>query len=164
MHPRKLSRHCRRGFSLTELLVTIGVVAVLTAMVIPTVGNLTTRSREIVVGDHVEMLNKAVKSFSQNCWQMNMPADHASDADELSVLRSLQYRFPADSLKQGSPYFDPRYNPVASSNTRDFRIRWNGRLFELIPPGTAGTGLRYAGGTEYTTGYSFPPDYQPVGP
>ena len=80
------------------------------------------------------------------------------------MLRSLQWKFPASQLKIGSPYFDPKYNPVASSSTNEFRIRWNGVTFEMIEPGQAGTGLKFGGGSDFsTTPYSFPTGYKPEG-
>ncbi len=57
-----------------------------------------------------------------------------------------------------------RWNPVASSNTQDYRFKWKGTLFILLPPGTAGTGLKVdfnAG--DMGTPYSHPADFTMAG-
>ena len=151
----------RTGFTFAELMVTLSIMGVLAAVAIPVYSNITKSSKEKLAVDHMESLNRAVAKFSQNCWKLPTPANNAATTDEFLVLRSLQYKFPVSNLKVGSPYFDPRYNPSTSSSTNDLRIRWNGTSFELLTTGTAGTGLRYSGGSEYTTPYSFPNGYQP---
>ncbi len=156
-----IQRKPRAGFSFVELIITLAIMGLLAAVAIPVYSNVTKSSGETIATDHVESLNRAVAKFSQNCWRLPSPADNSVTTDEFVVLRSIQYRFPISNPKVGSPYFDPRYNPTASSSTNDLRIRWNGTGFELLKTGTAGSGLRYNGGNEYTTPSSFPNGYQP---
>lgn len=154
----------RRAFTLTELIVTVAIVGLLASIAIPIYSNVRDASEKAVAEDHVEALNRAVNTYSQTCWKLPVAANAASTADELLVLRSLQYQFPAASLKLGSPYFDTKYDPPSSSNSSHLRIRWNGKSFELLPPGSAGTGLRYASGTDYKkVPVSFPNGYKPAG-
>lgn len=154
----------RAGFTLLELIVTIGVIGVLTAIAIPLYSGIHEASEKTVAEDHVELLNRAVTNFSQACWKLPTAADPSSTADEITVIRSLQYQFPSTNLIPGSPFFDPRYDPPASSDSKYLRIRWNGKSFELLQRGVAGTGLRFNSGADNkSTNYSFPNGYKPAG-
>jgi len=153
----------RAGFTLHEVIVTVALIGVFAAIIIPIYSDVRETSQERIVEDHVEDLNRAVADFSHACWALPTPADNSATTDEFIVLRSLQWKFPAASFKIGSPYFDPRYDPAPSSDTSTYRIRWNGRSFEMIAKGQAGTGLRYRGVADYKTPYSFPNGYTPAG-
>jgi type II secretory pathway pseudopilin PulG len=154
----------RAAFSIAELVVTVAIIGVLAAISIPVYSNARDAAERTLADDHVEALNRAVTTFSQNCWQLPTAANASSTTDELAVVRSLQYQFPSASLKPGSPYFDPTYDPQTSSNTAYLRIRWNGKSFERLDFGQAGTGLRFNSGSDYKkTPYAFPPGYKPEG-
>jgi prepilin-type N-terminal cleavage/methylation domain-containing protein len=154
----------RRGFSLPEAVVTIALIGILAAIIVPIYSDVRETSQRKVVEDHVEALNRAVADFSHVCWKLPTAADNGVTTDEFVVLRSLQWKFPPSSLKLGSPYFDPKYDPAPSSDTATYRIRWNGRSFEMIPRGEAGPGLRYRGVSDYKSSpYSFPDDFAPAG-
>lgn len=154
----------RAAMTLVELLVTITILAVLTAIAMPIYSNIHKASERALANDHIEALNRGVNSYSQNCWKFPTAPDASSSADELAVVRSLQFQFPASMLKPGSPYFDPRYDPPASADETHVRIQWNGKSFELIETGTSGTGLRFNSSENYfREPYSFPSGYKPEG-
>jgi prepilin-type N-terminal cleavage/methylation domain-containing protein len=159
-----LSAVSRSAFTLAELIVTIGIIGLLSAIAIPIYQNVRYASEEAVATDLVESLNHAVTKYSQECWKIPTLADASATTDEYAVLRSLQYRFPSASLKPGSPFFNPTYDPKTSSNTSELRIRWNGKSFELLKHGQSGTGLKYDNGNDVkNTPYNFPSDYKPEG-
>lgn len=163
MRRRTATVFSQAAMTLVELLVTITVLSVLAALAMPVYSNVRLASERALATDHIEALNRAVMSFSQNCWKLPIAADAAASDDEFAVVRSLQYEFPANMLKPGSPYFDSRYSPSTSSNLQHFRIGWNGTSFELIDLDTSGTGLRFNSGADYGEPYSFPADYKPEG-
>ncbi len=155
-----------KAFSLVELLTVIAVIGVLTAIAIPAYSGVTDRVRDAEAGDFVESLNRAVLTFSQTNWEIPTPANNGADTDELLVLRSLQFHWPSPNQKPvGAPYFSPKYNPGSSSASTVHRIRWNGRTFQLLKPGTSGTGLiKTFTGADYTAAdYVFPSSYRPAG-
>jgi len=142
----------------------VAIIGMLAAIAIPVYSNLHNSSAEAVATDHVEALNRAVTNFSHSCWKLPTAPNASSTDDEYAVLRSLQYKFPADQLKPGSPFFPPTYDPVASSNSKDLRIRWNGKSFELLKPGQFGTGFRFNSGNDLKkTNYAFSSGYKPEG-
>jgi prepilin-type N-terminal cleavage/methylation domain-containing protein len=161
-------RSLRRAFSLVEMVVTVAVIGIVAAIAIPIYSNVTERSQIAVVEDHVELLNRSLGNFSQSCWKIPTAANNSDTADEFLVLRSLQYTFPQSASdpigKPGSPYFSPNYDPSASSSTNEHRIRWNGRSFEVLPRGQAGSGILFRGADDIKrTPYSFPSGYKPEG-
>ena len=85
--------------------------------------------------------------------------------DENLLLLTLQYRNPDDDLADtNSPYIDPRYRPKTSSSSTTFRLQWNGRRFELLTPGTAGSGLLVVfDGSDYGAPRVYPQDFNTNG-
>lgn len=155
----------RRAFSLPEILMVMAVIGVLTAMAIPAYTGITSKAQDAEAGDFVESLNRAVLRYSQANWDMPTAADNSATTDEFVVLRSLQYAWPKSALKPGSPYFPATYNPSASTDSSQYRVRWNGRTFELLKPATSGSGLlKTFSGADYTAAsYVFPSGYMPAG-
>ena len=156
-----------RGFSLTEILVTVAVIGILAGISLLTYGDVNEGARLAHARNVTAKLNAAVKGFGQSNWDMPTAKDDSDTADELKVLRSLQYK-PAPSLgtfNTGAPYYPPNWNPAPSTATTDFRVRWNGLNFELLEIGVAGKGLKIAfDGTDMSsTPYTFPGNYKMEG-
>lgn len=160
----------RRAFSLVEILVVISIIGVLAAIAIPAVTGLTSSAKDVEADDFTESLNRAVRNFAQSNWEIPTAANNGATTDEFIVLRSLQHRWGntgtiGSPYKAGSPYFSPKYNPATSSDSTTYRLRWNGRTFEMLRPGTAGSGfLKTFEGRDYTAAdYVSPSGYKPAG-
>lgn len=153
------------GFSMTELVIVISILGVLATIAVSTYPSLLESSKVAIASERVECLNRALHTFAQQNYEMVFNRMDSSGADEMVVLRTIQYRnADIDRAKVGSPYFDPRYNPVVSSNATDYRIRWFGRGYELLAPGSSGTGIKMNfDGTDFTTAFVFPPNFQMAG-
>ncbi len=155
----------RSAFTLAEILVTVAIIGVITAAALPVFGNMEQSAKIAQSTDHMESLNRAVKSYSQNCSAMSVPANNGATTDEFLVLRSLQFKWPSSYLKIGSPFFINTYDPVASSNATTYRMRWNGSSFELLQPGTVGTGILkpFDGSDLKKVAVAFTSGFKPVG-
>ncbi len=163
MRYRLPSSRNQKGFSLVELIVTVGVLGVITGIAITYYGGTFDSSKRVVAKEMAETLNLGLKKHGQINYQFNLTADDASADDETAIVRSLQYRHPTDPVP-GAPFLRPNWHPVASNSAEEFRLRWNGRVFLLIEPGTAGTGLKVAfQASDYGENYDFPDDFVPVG-
>jgi prepilin-type N-terminal cleavage/methylation domain-containing protein len=128
-----------RAFSLPEILVVIAVVAVMAAIGISMMAGVFKGSSYQMAERNLNLLNGAVVAFNEGNWELVWPVDGGS-SDELAVFESLRYRAPSNPTP-GSPYLPPNATFVASSNSLTHRASWNGRMYELIPEGSNGTGL-----------------------
>ncbi|MDZ4289515.1 MAG: type II secretion system protein [Prosthecobacter sp.] len=169
-HARLQSHHCRperwRGaFSLTEMVLTISIIAILAGVVLVSMGDSFTASKETLAMSRVEMLNRALYQFAQQNYEMVFTARNDSGADEMFVLRTMQYRNPdEDKAKLGAPYLTPTYNPTTSSSVEDYRLRWTGKLYELLRPGQAGSGIKMNfDASDLTQAFQFPTNFQMAG-
>ena len=154
------------GFTLVELVTTIAILAILSAVAIQSYSNVRESAQESVARDTAAILNRALLHFNQANWDIVLDAVPGSTSDELAVLRSLKWRDPVPAqATPGSPYMPANFSEAVSSLEDDYRIRWNGNIFELLGPGTAGSGLKTGSASpESASIYTFPVDYQPLGP
>ncbi|MDZ4406339.1 type II secretion system protein [Prosthecobacter sp.] len=160
-----LPRRRERGFSVTELVVTISIMGVLAGITVGSFNQFLGGAKDALAEARQEMLNQALHRFAQQNYEMLFNAMDSATADEMVILRTLQYRDTnLGRAKIGSPYMDPRYNPLSSSSTTLYRLRWTGRMYELLKPGQSGTGLLMNfEGTDFTTAFVFPPNFQMAG-
>jgi len=129
------------GMSLTEVLVVICFLAIVAALAVPSISNVLFSSSLETANRNMNLLNGAVLAFNQSNWDLVLTTSAGSD-DELAIFDSLRYRNPDVRLASpGSPYLPPNATFVATSASNTFRARWNGRMFEILPTGTGGTGL-----------------------
>ena len=154
---------CLKGFSLIEVLTTIAIVGVLSAIAMNVYEGTVEKSQETIADNLVETLNTSLSEFSHALWDIRTTKNDGSSDDEFLVLRSLQYDDPND-LIPGQPFMRPDWNPLASGNTDDYRLLWTGRMFKLARPGESGTGLKVTfDGTDLGTMYEFANGYQVIG-
>ncbi len=153
------------GFSMSELVIVISILGVLGSIVVPSFSQFLSGSKDALAATRQEALNQAVYRFAQQNYELVFNRADDSAADELVILRTLQYRDPnINRAKVGSPYYDPRYNPVSSSDNSQYRLRWTGKIYELLMPGQSGSGvLVNFEGTDFTTAFVFPPNFQMAG-
>lgn len=154
------------GFSLPEIMVSIAVVAILTAIGVIAMSNVTEGAQASDARRQVEQLNRALKSFAQSNWDIRTTSGAGSAVDEFKVLRSLQYKAPPRKgrFSLGVPFFPPTWNPTQSSSTEHYRAEWNGVNFRLLLPGQAGTGLKLSfDNSDQSAPYTFPSNYKPEG-
>nr|WP_281270211.1 prepilin-type N-terminal cleavage/methylation domain-containing protein [Roseimicrobium gellanilyticum] len=152
-----------RGLSLPEVLIVLVILSVLLALAIPQYQGVFGSSQAVVARNLLETLNSAVHRFGQGNGELVITPFAVTTGDEYDVLRRLQWRNP-DNPRPGSPYMRPDWNPEVSSNTADYRLRWEGTLYALVPPGTSGTGFKVIfDGSDITTPFIFPPGYNPGG-
>jgi prepilin-type N-terminal cleavage/methylation domain-containing protein len=164
---RRPSIKYQRGYSLPEIMVTIAIVGVLASIALVAFGNVGDATRLAQAENIIAQLNGALRGFGQGNWDIRTTKDDGSTTDEFKVLRTLQYKPPASSgrFDSGAPYYPPSWNPSVSSATTQFRVRWNGRNFQLLVPGTAGTGLLLPfDSSDQTAPYSFPSNFTPEPP
>ncbi len=153
------------AFSLTEMVTTISILGVLASIVVLQMSDNYSTAREILAVDRLEMLNRGMAecaaSVSEFVWKR---ADNSTE-DELYVLLVMQFRKPdPDKADFNSPYIEPRYRPLTSSSMQDYRIRWTGRRFELLRPGTTGSGLKVVfDGSDLGKPRIYDPNFNPLG-
>ncbi len=138
--------HLRQhGFSLTEMISTISMLAILAGIALVMLNGAFDSSKENMAINRMEMVNKALDSYMTNVAEIIWPENAGSTSDELTVLAGLRHRSTdTNKIIVGSPFIDPNYNPKTSSDLSTFRLRWTGKRFELLRPGVAGTGLKIA--------------------
>lgn len=141
---RRPGRAGAGGFSLPEVLTIIALVGVLTAMALFAFSGTFDAAEEAVVRENVERLNNAVWTYSQVAEEIPIAPENSATADEDAVLALLRQTDPVDL--PGSPYFSGGQSFVGSSDAEVYRARWNGRIFVVLVPGQAGSGLRVSDG------------------
>ena len=163
MRPRLNSCGSQGGFSLVEIIMTVAILAIISSVAIKYFGGTLDASRSVVAEDVMTALNNGLKKHSQVNYEFNLPADDGGVEDEVAILRSLQWLDP-DNLVPGAPFIPGNWNPVESSDTREHRLRWNGKMFHVLEPGAAGSGIKVEfDASDYSLNYTFPDDFVPVG-
>ena len=127
-----------RGFSLTEILVSIAVIGILSAIAIPSISHISETSKVEVANTIVTTMNRAVTGYRQCGSEITINANADASADEVSVMALLTTR---DAGVTGTPFLQGPWPSTGSSDTSTYRARWNGRFFEVIPAKSDGIGL-----------------------
>lgn len=127
------------GFSLPELLVTLAATTIMAGVAIAIAWGFRENTARQVCERNLNLLNGAVNAFNNGSWELVLaPANDTSD--EMAIFYTLQHR-DAQNPVPGSPYLQTSLPFVASSSAEKHRARWNGRYFEFLPAGSAGSGL-----------------------
>lgn len=153
------------GFSLTEMVTTVSVLGILAGVVVLSMSSNYEVAREILAKQRVEMLNEGLSKFATAQREITTLALNSVTSDERLVLLYLQYRNPdPGKAALNSPYVVPEYRPAYSTSNRDYRIRWNGKRFELLKPGESGSGIKMVfDGSDMGTPFEYPPDFNTSG-
>jgi prepilin-type N-terminal cleavage/methylation domain-containing protein len=137
------SAFAARAFSLTEMVTTVSILGILASIVVVQMSDNYSTAKDILAQDRLEMLNRGMAERAASVKEYVFTRVDANTSDEMLVLMDMQYRNPdPDKAEFNSPFIEPRYRPATSSSLNDYRIRWTGRRFELLRPGTQGSGLK----------------------
>ena len=122
---------------MVELLIVIGVIAILSAIVLPVYSGLTSSTTASVARRNLNLLNGAVVAINNAKSQLEVTAT-ADGADEQAIFAQLQA---TDPDAKGSPYLPAHLKGTTTSSTNKYRAVWNGTFFQILNPGAAGTGI-----------------------
>lgn len=160
------SRKQTGAFSLTEMLITVAVVGILSAIAIPNVGKILEGSRRGIAGNIIQTLNQATREFGHSQWDLRSAPVTTSGGDEMLLLRTLQWRDPNPSgeLNPPGPFMRTDWNPSTSKQKDDYRAEWTGSSWRLLEPGADGAGLKIIfDGSDLGTAYVHDTSFTPVG-
>jgi hypothetical protein len=119
------------------MMVVLAVICVVVGIIVPTVTNVLPSSKASLADTNTNILNQSVLKHNQVTAELAVAA--VSDGtDEQSVASALQTR---DAASPGSPFLSPGMSMTLSSDANTYRAVWNGRMFEVLSPGSTGTGL-----------------------
>lgn len=131
--------------SLVELLIVIGAIAVLAGLAVPMIRGLLPAASTEVAASNLRLLNRAVIAYNQANKELLRASDEG-DTDEIFIFNKLKER---DNAVPGSPFLKENVHLATSSDEESYRASWNGRMFQILTPGTEGAGLdllKIAGG------------------
>lgn len=154
------------GISLVEMIITVAVIGILSALAVPTIGNIVEGSRRGVAENVIATLNKATREFGHSQWDLRTTPVPNSAADEIFILRTLQWRDPdlSGELNPKGPFMRNDWNPLTSTSTDDYRVEWLGSTWRLLEPDTAGAGLKIDfDGSDLGTPYIHDASFIPAG-
>jgi prepilin-type N-terminal cleavage/methylation domain-containing protein len=133
-------RQTAAGFSMTEMLVSIAIVGVLASIAIASISHTNAAARGEAANNVATSINRAVTAYRQCGSEITISANAGASADEQSVMSLLTTH---DAGVFGSPFLRGGNWPATGSNDpATYRLLWNGQFFEVLPAGTAGTGLK----------------------
>lgn len=119
------------ALSLVELLISVGVIAILAAIAFQVYSGTTRGAAASVAWRNLNYLNGAVVAFNNGSgWSLPPTAQ--------AVFTNLQA---TDPDAKGSPYLPVSLQCAITSSTDKYRAVWNGTFFQMLNPGASGTGI-----------------------
>jgi prepilin-type N-terminal cleavage/methylation domain-containing protein len=160
---RQRSAKGKQGFSLVEMVTVVAVLGILAGIGIASYNNLLRRSKETGAKERAEWLNQALQTYIQVNGDFTQSSS-GSAADEMIVLRTLQWGDPSRPPSPGQPYVTLRYNPVSSSDTNTYRLQWTGYAYKVLKKNEGGTGILIPfDGSDMTNPPPIPATFRPAG-
>jgi len=148
--------------SFAEVIMVLAFLGIMAFISILVIQNVVPASKETTATANLNELNSAIHRFNQSEWELVLTRADGSSEDELAIFRSLQYRHPTRPAP-GSPFLSENLAFFSSNDEETYRAIWNGRQFEMVGPGTSGTGLDLNRMVETSGSAQFDNDYTPVG-
>jgi len=127
----RIRRLFQKAVSLVELLIVVAVIGVMAAVAIPMM-NVFVPAQSQVAARNLNYLNGAVVCYNQAATELT------GNATVPVIVGVLMTRDPSIS---GSPFLPSNLKTNTTSDSSTYRATWTGRMFELLPPGTNGTGV-----------------------
>lgn len=127
------------AFSLVELMVVVAILGILALIAVASITNVTRTGNEQTAAANLEHLNKAVLRYNHAVAELTNATNSGID-DERTVFTNLQWDGSVID-RPGSPYLEASFSLHASSATNTYRAVWNGRMYQLVFPGSNGTGI-----------------------
>lgn len=158
--------HHSPAFSLVEMLIVIAVIGIISAIAVPQIGNVTEGSKRGVAKNTIETLNQATRNFGHSQYDLRTSPNPTTGADEMLLLRTLQWKDPNHSgeLNAPGPFMRNDWHPATSTSKDDYRAEWTGSAWRLLEPGTAGAGLKIVfDASDLGDPYVHSDGFQPVG-
>lgn len=129
------------GFSLVEIVVVIAVIGILAFLLVPAFQEVLPNSKYSTAMANLELLNQAVLKYNQARQEIFLTSVPSATSDEEDIAKRLQYRGPEATAYPGSPFLDSTLTITSTDGIDTYRASWNGRMFQMLPAGTAGSGL-----------------------
>ena len=123
-----------KAYSTPEVMVVIGALGIVAAIGIGVVTGLMQSSKYNTAAANLEMLNSGVRQYAHAVKEL--PTNSTVD----QVFTELKIDGSEDS-RPGSPYLQSNLKVHSSSDSSTYRAKWSGYEFEMMAPGTGGTGL-----------------------
>ena len=127
----RIRRLFQKAVSLVELLIVVAVIGVMAAVAIPMM-NAFIPAQSQVATRNLNYLNGAVVCYNQAATELS------TNTSASAIMQVLKAR---DTLVSGSPFLPSNLKTNTTSDSSTYRATWTGRMFELLPPGTNGTGF-----------------------
>ncbi len=130
----------QRGFTITELLVVIGIIVLLVGILLPTLGKVNQRAKRTQTATIIEDFVKACESFRQEFGRLPglVPEDVLASDPKISTTENVLLELMGGGISEDHPLYNaPQYSGwqviTFGSGNAQFRIRVNSSAVGLGP-------------------------------